>query len=113
MSKYNPPYKSCIICEKSLNEVGGRRLCINDRDIPLAKTKGFSLYKKEKEIIHKGYKAWICQICADRLCSECGSPVQRPVGRDVIYDDGYTCHIAIFPPLGCTNENCSKNIKTN
>ena len=111
MTKHNLPYKCCIFCEKTLSEVGGKRLCTNHSDIPLAKTKGFSLHKKEREINAKGYRTWICQICAGRLCSECGAPVQRPVGRDVISDDGHTTHIAIFPPLCCVNENCLQHRK--
>ena len=53
---------------------------------------------------------WICQKCANRVCNECGSPVQYLHGCDVIYDDGCSTHSAILPiQPGCTNPDCKNH----
>ncbi len=56
-----------------------------------------------------GQRPWMCQRCAERKCSQCGSPINYPMGSDVLYDSGCSSHVAIFPfDPGCCNKNCKK-----
>jgi hypothetical protein len=54
-----------------------------------------------------GKHPWFCQVCANRVCSKCGSPINYPLGSDIIYDNGNIKHIAILPfKPGCSNRTC-------
>ena len=66
--------------------------------------------EKAKILFLTGYHPWICQHCANRICSQCSSPVAIPVGADILKDDGQITHIPILPigTQGCVNKNCPK-----
>ena len=52
---------------------------------------------------------WFCQLCAQRQCSQCGEPMNRPPAADVIRPTGCISHISILPvDLGCINKDCSR-----
>ncbi len=56
-----------------------------------------------------GVRPWLCQKCTDRVCGECGAPINYPMGSDVLYDNGCSMHIAVFPfDPGCSNKACRK-----
>jgi len=56
-----------------------------------------------------GNRPWFCQVCGERKCSKCGSPINYPMGSDVISINGCTSHIPIFPfDPGCINKECKK-----
>jgi len=56
-----------------------------------------------------GKRPWFCQICGERKCSECGSPINYPMGSDILYGNGCASHASIHPiDPGCTNPNCNK-----
>jgi hypothetical protein len=56
-----------------------------------------------------GKQPWFCQICGERKCSDCGSPINYPVGSDILYGNGCSAHAPIFPiDPGCSNPNCKK-----
>ncbi|MFK5880512.1 MAG: hypothetical protein QM478_13580 [Flavobacteriaceae bacterium] len=62
-----------------------------------------------KNEYENGKRPWFCQICGERKCSKCGSPINYPMGSDILYDDGYSSHAAIIPSdPGCINPNCEK-----
>ena len=137
-----PPDDRCCVCEKSLEEVGGRRIIaqhlrgvvlsqkyrgggnpdyphksfkINDKPLYLVVWGKPSMWM-EKAIqralraINEGKTPWFCQICGNRVCPECGSPLKHPVGSDVLYDDGCSSHVAMLPiHPGCTNPECKIN----
>lgn len=44
-----------------------------------------------------GRRPWFCQVCGCRACSECGAPINLPVGSDVLYENGCSSHCAILP----------------
>ena len=61
-----------------------------------------------------GRRPWMCQVCGERNCSECGAPINLPMGSDVLYDSGCSSHVAIFPfHPGCINPNCKKYKESN
>ena len=58
---------------------------------------------------HKGKRPWFCQLCGNRICPECGSPLRHPVGSNVLCDDGRSSHVAMLPCCpGCVNTKCKK-----
>lgn len=136
-----PPSKTCVFCDKSIDEVGGKRLVAQ-------KSKGISLsneYKgggnpdyphqsvklsdnldvyvvvwgekglwtqsaieKAKNEFLAGHHPWFCQICGNRTCEQCGSPVNNPYGSDHLADNGSSSHASIYSDGGCTNPICEK-----
>lgn len=55
----------------------------------------------------KGKRPWFCQICGERKCTECGSPINVPVGSDILYGDGCVSHVGNHPlNPGCINKDC-------
>lgn len=59
---------------------------------------------------HRGKRSWFCQLCGNRICPDCGSPLQQPVGSDVLYDDGFTAHVGMLPcHCGCVNPQCKNH----
>jgi len=142
------PTKSCVVCERTLEEVGGGKRIIAQqrRGLKVTKTlegRGYpdcheqffplqdaddqyllvwgekSLWTEDaidraKKAFLQGYRPWLCQLCAARGCSECGAPINYPMGSDILYIDGYTSHIAIHPfDPGCTNKACKKHREWN
>lgn len=64
---------------------------------------------KAKALFLEGKRPWFCQVCGNRCCHECGTPMRRPVGSDVLHSDGSTSHVAILGvDVGCSNPACSK-----
>lgn len=62
--------------------------------------------KARQEYLH-GFRPWICQNCAGKLCPECGAPLNYPMGSDVLYDNGCSSHCPCLPVnCGCSNPNC-------
>ncbi|GAA0406190.1 hypothetical protein GCM10009133_13540 [Cocleimonas flava] len=56
-----------------------------------------------------GNQPWFCQVCGERKCSKCGSPINYPMGSDVICSSGCSSHIPVFPfDPGCINKACKK-----
>jgi len=56
-----------------------------------------------------GKRPWFCQICGERKCSECGSPINYPMGSDILYGNGCSSHAPILPfDPGCANPSCKK-----
>lgn len=136
------PSDKCVLCEKRLEDVGGKRIIAQqlrglmlsskymgggNSDYPYQSCKlhdDEDLYlvvwgekekwtlpaiKRAKEEFLNGRRPWLCQICAHRKCSECGSPINYPMGSDILYDNGCSSHVAIFPfDPGCINPDCDK-----
>lgn len=66
------------------------------------------LHKAREEYL-KGFQPWFCQLCGLRQCTECGSPINFPMGSDILHDDGRVTHAGIFPfDPGCINPKCEK-----
>jgi len=56
-----------------------------------------------------GLRPWFCQLCGERRCSSCGSPINYPMGSDVLYDSGCSSHCGMHPfDPGCINPDCKK-----
>jgi len=54
-----------------------------------------------------GKQPWFCQICGERKCNKCGSPINVPVGSDILYGNGCVSHVANQPlNPGCINKDC-------
>lgn len=55
-----------------------------------------------------GKRPWFCYVCGERKCSECGSPINHPMGSDTLSDNGCSSHASILPfNPGCINEGCT------
>ncbi len=66
--------------------------------------------KRAKAEYEKGKQSWFCQVCGKRTCGECGSPINVPMGSDILSDDGRSIHVAILPvDPGCINPKCKKH----
>lgn len=49
-----------------------------------------------------GERAWFCQRCSGYTCEECGSPLRRMPGADVLAADGEVLHDPLLPvPVRC------------
>ena len=56
----------------------------------------------------EGFRPWICQKCAGRTCSKCGSPLEYPIASSLLNDDGAVTHLMIVPPrVSCINPACA------
>lgn len=65
--------------------------------------------KRTRDQYRAGYRPWMCSVCAERKCRNCGAPINYPMGSDVLYDNGCSSHVPIFPfDPGCTNPACSR-----
>ena len=65
----------------------------------------WSLAARERAIAQTqaGKRAWFCQRCSGHACEECGSPLRRVPGADVLADDGDVLHDPLLPvPVTCT-----------
>ena len=136
------PADACVFCNKTLSEIGGKRLIAQqirgvtlthkthqsgDKDVVHLYTELFSdpltymacwgeqglwtaaALASAKAAYLDGKRPWFCQICGGRKCKECGSPVNYPMATDVLYDDGNSAHVGIFPfNPGCSNRACSE-----
>ena len=151
LKQHYPPAPACIICNKTQEEVGGKRIvgspfrsvflsdnpdpvysykidqetraeypsisqALNEQKTLFVKVRGEKeMWTKERiekavELFKKNLHPWFCQVCANRTCSECGSPSQWAHGCDSIYDNGDIRHSAMFPiPPGCINTNCKEH----
>lgn len=132
------PATRCVCCERSLEEFGGKRITAqkfrgyalldeprvrgkNDPEYKNIKIDGSPIYlciwgeiwhpeaiQKAIDTIKDGQKPWFCQACGKRLCSVCGYPVNRPMGSDILMDDGSNPHCGIMPfNRGCCNPQCN------
>ncbi len=134
------PASRCACCEKSLKEIGGKRLTAqtirgytildepriggkNDPEYENIKINhNTPLYlciwgeiwhpeaiKRAIDSINDGKIPWFCQVCGKRVCSICGYPINRPMGSDVLMEDGSDLHCGIMPfDPGCSNPKCKK-----
>ena len=69
-----------------------------------------AIIQRAIDTVENGKRPWFCQLCANRICHECGQPVQFIHGSDILKDNGYCPHAAILPiSPGCCNPNCSKH----
>lgn len=121
------PDSHCILCKKTIEEVGGRRITAQHfrgitfsvnrrgggnppyRSIKLSEYPFYlviwgerSLWNQEAvqratDAFHKGKKPWFCQKCGRRTCSICGAPINYPMASDLLNDDGSNPHLSIFP----------------
>ena len=65
--------------------------------------------ERAKAEYKRGKRSWFCQLCGKRTCGECGSPINVPMGSDILSDDGQSSHVAILPiDPGCINPKCKK-----
>ena len=138
-----PASESCVFCNKTLDEVGGRRIVAQqlrgvslsekkmgggNKDYPHRSLQLFddcddvyvvfwgekelwteSAVEKVKKEYQTGYRPWFCQICGKRTCSECGAPINYPMGSDLLSAGGCSSHAPIHPfDPGCINPNCEK-----
>lgn len=137
-----PPTEACVMCDKTLKEVGGKRLIAQQlRGVALTNKKRGggnknsphkclelfsdpliymdywgesekwtdSVILSAKNAYLNGKQPWFCQICGERKCSECGSPINYPMGSDILYGDGRSSHAPIHPfDPGCNNLSCKK-----
>ena len=135
-----PPAKTCIFCNKSIKDIGGRRITAQKfRGVTLSKNKtggGNTKYPRQslelfsepitficfwgekekwtesaimsaKNAYLNGKQPWFCQICGKRKCDKCATPINYPMGSDILYDDGHSSHAAILPfNPGCINTDC-------
>ena len=68
-----------------------------------------SVIASAKAEYEKGKQSWFCQMCGKRTCGECGSPINVPMGSDILSDDGHSIHVSILPiEPGCINPKCKK-----
>ncbi|GJM17089.1 MAG: hypothetical protein DHS20C13_24160 [Thermodesulfobacteriota bacterium] len=68
-----------------------------------------SVINKVKEECLHNRQPWFCQTCGLRSCNKCGSPMNFPMGSEIIYDNGISSHVAIFPiDPGCINQKYEK-----
>jgi len=64
---------------------------------------------KAKNEYLNGKRPWFCQVCGERKCGQCNSPINYPMGSDILNDDGCTSHAGVFPfDPGCSNPDCDK-----
>lgn len=140
MNKNRLPAKRCVICTKTIDEIGGYRIIAGlfqriyfanrsigggnpkypDQSIKIDENNFIVLRGEKKlwtdEIINRiklqyleNKRPWFCQVCGNRTCRICNKPINYPMGSDVIYENGCSNHIAIFPfDPGCINSNCEK-----
>ncbi|NOQ64919.1 MAG: hypothetical protein GQ582_10445 [Methyloprofundus sp.] len=65
--------------------------------------------KSAKNSYLNGKQPWFCQICGERKCSHCDSPINYPMGSDILYGNGCSSHVAILPiDPGCNNSACDQ-----
>ena len=133
------PADRCVICQKSIEEIGGRRIigqhlrgvCLSDKylggghpNFPYQRfhISSYSKYltvwgevsmwnedavERAISAFQQGKRPWFCQVCGNRFCPDCGSPLIHPVGSDVLYDDGCSSHVPMLPcSPGCINPDC-------
>lgn len=136
--KLFPPADKCVVCGKTIEMVGGRRIYNqgkNIRGVDLVtihhkKSERLPLHdgsdeifvavwgdifspeilQRAKDTFFAGKRPWYCQECGQRTCRECGSPMQLPMGSDCVNDNGSTSHSPIYPcSPGCINPDCRKH----
>lgn len=91
---------SCILCNRDLDAVAGRRLIFSRRWGPDAAARADAIESD-------GLIPWVCQQCSGSICPRCQSPLQFPMGRDAYRSDGSLVHVAVMPfDPGCINADC-------
>ncbi len=66
-----------------------------------------AVIEKARNEFLNGHRPWFCQVCGGISCRKCSSPINYPVGTDVLYDDGSSGHCPLFPfNPGCSNPQC-------
>ena len=141
-SKRHPPSETCVICEKSLEEIGGKRIIAqkprgiiisneyqdsnkgryprhsyelsdnSDKYLVVWGEKELwtdDVIERAKEEYVKGQQSWFCQVCGNRTCEDCGTPLSIPMGSDILDDSGNSSHVAVLPvKQACVNPKCKK-----
>lgn len=122
-----PPAPLCAFCDRTLAEIGGRRVSwstfagvvvrsstdsigtIPGRVLvePLARPyRGtlLVLWPPDSQAMDRavkqwsaGLRPWACQVCAQRVCDRCGSPENHPFGVDLLDHDGRRLHVPRLP----------------
>lgn len=103
------PAPHCVICEKSLEATGGKRVywsalnsvMVNEKSLTcLGTIWNEQTTKRAAELVQQGYLPWFCQRCGNvGLCLHCGNPLTSPPGAEILKDDGTTSHVPVFAGL--------------
>jgi hypothetical protein len=115
------PGERCIVCRRTLNDVGGQRIVaaidvsvriVDDGLEPSVEITGLRCplfaRARAKRIVYSGGYPWVCQRCAGvGLCSRCSTPYPIAPGADVLSDDGTVLHVALVAGMGLRCERCA------
>ncbi len=121
------PAKSCVVCDRTLKQIGGQRIVATQRVgiiverkfgrqrkkgetiLALSRPRGHYVRFWGKVIQELSFEAiakpltndrhpWLCQQCAGvALCTKCGAPLTFAHGADVLDDNGKALHQMIVP----------------
>ncbi len=121
------PAPTCIFCQRSLSEIGGRRITwssfagviVRLHTDPIGSLPSRALvtplpvpyrgcvlvvWQPVTDALDRAVdqwfsrqRPWTCQACARRVCDRCGSPEKTPFGSDIVDDNGRSLHVPLLP----------------